>query len=372
MSTDFTDYQKIKERHTGGNGQDFEDWNEPPADICLSLQQWIERVVPPDDYLLGEFLSTTSRMLLVATTGLGKTNLCLAWAMAIASARDFLHWRAWRPARVLYIDGEMSVGLFKQRIKDAVRRAGVMPEGFFAYCRADFPEMPPLNTEAGQRFIDALIKRIGGVDFVFFDNIQSLLLGDMKEEEPWQQTLPWIRELTNRRIGQIWVHHTGHDESRSYGTKTREWQLDAVAVLERYKESQADIAFTLRFTKARQRTPANRADFATAKIILEGDEWSVETDEPIGNKQPGRIPSPLGRKFHSALLDALAVCGKPNSKTAGRPAVTRAAWESESIRLGLVDIDEPDSKRALISKYRRELIAAEWIACNGDSVWSIK
>ena len=87
MSTDFNDYEKIKERHTGGNGQDFEDWNEPPADICLSLQQWIERVVPPDDYLMGEFLSTTSRMLLVATTGLGKTSLCLAWAMAIVRSR---------------------------------------------------------------------------------------------------------------------------------------------------------------------------------------------------------------------------------------------------------------------------------------------
>jgi hypothetical protein len=292
--------------------------------------------------------------------------------MSIALGCDFLHWRAGRSARVLYIDGEMSVGLFKKRIEDAVRRAGAMPEGFFGFCRADFPEMPPLNTEAGQRFIDALIARLGGVDFVIFDNIQALLLGDMKEEEPWQETLPWIRDLTNRRIGQIWVHHTGHDESRSYGTKTREWQLDAVAVFERDKEAMADIAFTLKFPKGRQRTPENRADFATVKITLEGDKWSVETEEPIADKQAARIPSPLGRKFHSALLDALAVCGKPNSKTAGRPAVTKAAWEAESIRLGLLDIDEPDSKRALTSKYRRELIATEWIACNGDFVWSIK
>ena len=43
MSTDFTDYEKIKKRHTDGNGHDLEDWNEPPADLCVSLQQWIER-----------------------------------------------------------------------------------------------------------------------------------------------------------------------------------------------------------------------------------------------------------------------------------------------------------------------------------------
>jgi hypothetical protein len=52
--------------------------------------------------------------------------------------------------------------------------------------------------------------------------------------------------------------------------------------------------------------------------------------------------------------------------------VTKLEWGAECVRLGLVDIDEPDSKRALISKYRRELIATEWIACNGDFVWSIK
>jgi hypothetical protein len=55
----------------------------------------------------------------------------------------------------------------------------------------------------------------------------------MKDEEPWQDTLRWARSLTNRAIGQLWVHHTGHDDSRSYGTKTREWQLDTVILLKR-------------------------------------------------------------------------------------------------------------------------------------------
>src|ERR1700730_16988636 len=119
MSTDLADYEKIKERHTGGNGHDFEDWNETPADLCLSLQQWIERVVPPDDHLMGELLSTTSHMLLVATTGLGKTNVWLAWAMAIASGRDFLHWRAGRPARVLYVDADKSAGVSAQALQEA-------------------------------------------------------------------------------------------------------------------------------------------------------------------------------------------------------------------------------------------------------------
>jgi hypothetical protein len=26
----------------------------------------------------------------------------------------------------------------------------------------------------------------------------------------------------------MWLHHTGHNETQSYGTKTREWQMDTV------------------------------------------------------------------------------------------------------------------------------------------------
>jgi hypothetical protein len=28
--------------------------------------------------------------------------------------------------------------------------------------------------------------------------------------------------------GQLWVHQTGHDETKGYGTKTRQWQMDVV------------------------------------------------------------------------------------------------------------------------------------------------
>jgi hypothetical protein len=31
-----------------------------------------------------------------------------------------------------------------------------------------------------------------------------------------------------------------------------------------------------------------------------------------------------------------------------------------------------NSRRALVSKHRRELIGANWIACNGDFAWSIR
>ena len=339
--------------------------------LCFAVNAWLNRDLPQPDFLMGEWASTTSRGLLVSDTGLGKTNFCLALAFAMALGRDFLHWKSGRPCRVLYIDGEMSRRLMKTRLADAIRRAGAVPETLFAVSRDDLPDMPPLNTAEGQRFVDDLIEKIGGADFVFFDNVQSLIPGDMKEEEPWQQTLPWIRDLTRRSIGQLWIHHTGHDTTRSYGTKTREWQLDTVILLEATERPDADIAFVLKFTKARERAPDNRGNFDKVTITLANDQWAVEGGSP----RAGKPPSPVGKKFHAALLDALATSGEVSPYSADRMAVTLDQWKSECTRLGLLNrSSEKRDKardRALFSKYRLELIAANLVVCNGDFAWPI-
>jgi hypothetical protein len=300
-----TAIEQIEPFQVPGAGIPNPSWFDPKI---LTLAHWLERDdVAPPDFLLGEVLSTTSRVLMFAPTGLGKTNLGLAAAMAIADGRDFLHWRGHRPAKVLYIDGEMSRRLMKQRLIDAVRRHCNKPTNLFIVNREDFPDLPPLNTEEGQQYVDAIIELLGGVDIVFFDNIQSLLGGDMKEEEPWQQTLPWVRDLTQRKIGQLWVHHTGHDENKSYGTKTREWQLDTVMQLQRLERAGTDIAFTLSFPKARERTPDNRSDFADAVITLANDEWNSESG---GGDRAGRGRKRTLDDFALEMLDeALAKTG---------------------------------------------------------------
>jgi hypothetical protein len=251
------------------------------ASVCVSIADWCARELPAPDFLMGELLSSTSRVLLVAPTGLGKTNFALPLAFAMADGTDFLHWRGrGRSARVLFIDGEMSNRQMKRRIEDAVRRYGRKPETLYVFSRHDTTDMPPLNTREGQEFIDGYIQRLGGVDFIWFDNVQALLVGSMIEEEPWQDVLPWVRSLTMRNIGQCWVHHTGHDKTRSYGSSTREWQMDTVALMEAADRPGADIAFRLKFLKARERAPHNRDDFAEVVITLSDDQWQYERADP--------------------------------------------------------------------------------------------
>jgi AAA domain len=303
----------------------------------LTLDEWRSRDLPEPDFLMGHWLTTTSRMLLTAATGLGKTNFGLALGMRISAGMDFLHWRAHRPARVLYIDGEMSRRLLRLRVLDEEQRVGITPEAFFALSHEDIEGFKPLNTIEGQVWMNALIVKVGGVDLVIADNIMCLTVGDMKDPEPWQQTIPWALSLTKRSIGQLWIHHTGHDETRSYGDKTGEWQMDTVAHLDAVKRDDTDISFSMSFKKA-ERTPATRFDFQDVKIALVNDQWEHELTD---TRRPGKV-SPQTQKALDALTNVLAgdqVVMLPG----GRRTAHRDHWAIECNARGLIDVKRNES-----------------------------
>ena len=118
------------------------------APTPLTVSDWMARDLPEPDWLLGNVISTTTRASLSAPTGLGKTNFSMALAISVAAGKHFLHWKAKKPAGVLYIDGEMSRRLLKQRIADAARRLGAIPDTFYALSHEDI-EGFALSTHGG-------------------------------------------------------------------------------------------------------------------------------------------------------------------------------------------------------------------------------
>lgn len=349
-----------------------DDYGEPlkphhPIDlgpVTLAIGDWLRRSLSEPDCLMGAWFTTTSRILFSAPTGIGKSNFALALAAHMAAGRDFLHWRAHRPARVLFIDGEMSRRLLKRRAQDVCRRLGFELEGLFLLSHEDVEGFQPLNTPAGKELIEQVIEKVGGVDAVIFDNVMALISGDMKEEDGWQRALPLVNSLTKRSIGQLWVHHTGHDATRSYGTKTREWRMDTVIHATEQKRIDTDVSFSLEFQKARERTPETRRDFEDVTIALVDDAWICSAAAVKQGK-----PAPLEVKFLQALLDAMA--GAEAIKHQSWKAVRTDAWKAECIRRGLLDPDKPKSLSSLFSKYRRELVAHNLIACDGEIVWPL-
>lgn len=350
----------------------------------LSVEAWLEREIPEPDKLLGDLLTTTSRVFIVGRTGLGKTLVAVGLACGIASGAGFLHWKCQKPARVLIVDGEMPAELVKARANDAVRRIGrKIPPGYLTIFARDIEDefaakyptvgkMAPLNTEEGKSWLLALIEEIGGVDVVICDNVMSLIAGDQKDEVAWSGTLDLVQTLTSKRIGQIWLDHTGHNSDRQYGSSTKAWRFDAVGIMTPLPDDQREqheLAFTLSFDhpgKARRRTPENWQDFETRIIRLRDDAWISEAGEKAG--RTARKLSPTGALFYRALQDALAITATPGQ-------TTRDSWYAECARTGLGEPITPEddwrakgAKQAKFRKYMVELRTAGLIGVDGPTI----
>jgi hypothetical protein len=290
-----------------GNLIDTETGEQPNRDHLLT-KAWIRREFPPRDYLMGELLCTTSRWLLIGETGVGKTLFCLDLAGAIAAGVGFVNWDGRRRARVMYLDGEMPAETFKERKEIIAERYGEDIE-VYGYNRDDLGDnaMPPLNTPAGQKWLWQEIN-IVKPDIIFFDNIMCLTVGDMKDDMSWEPVKPLIRNITSRRIAQVWMHHTGHDSSKGFGTKTREWEMDTVVMLTKNKDGGYgdNVSINLQFDKARLRTPSTAEQFMPKLLTCGDDGWSAETTGATVNVSKDTYDAAMLKNEIMKSYDALA------------------------------------------------------------------
>ena len=287
-----------------------------PDRSLLTLSAWLERDIPPRDYLLGGVMCTTSRWFIFGETGIGKTLFGATIGGACAKGAAFLNWEAGRPARVMFIDGEMPIETFKERMQLVADCYGrEIP--FFGYNREDlgFDGMPPLNTPAGQAWLRREIDAIKP-DLIIFDSIMCLLVGPMQDEATWAPMKPLVCELSARRVAQVWFNHA-NDLGKSFGDKTREWEMDTVAKLSKLDDD--ETAIRLEFAKARLRTPKTAGQFAPL-IFRPGDNWRCEIAKTeSGGKSRGDV-SDIMAEFPK-VYDFLATASRgPSGLTTDRPS----------------------------------------------------
>ncbi len=344
----------------------------------LLLSAWLERDIPPRDFLLGGVFSTTSRWLIVGETGVGKTLFTLEMAAAISAGQSFLGWDGHRPCRVMYLDGEMPAETFKERLTIVANAYGTNLK-LFAYNRDVLgeDEMPPLNTPDGKTWLWREIETVKP-DMIVIDSIMCCTSGNMSEEDSWEPIKALVRALSSQRIGQIWLHHTGHDASRAYGTKTREWEMDTVVMLTKQPEDEefdesGMAPFKLAFSKKRLCSPHNFKEFES-RTVARGDNGF--TSEKFVPKKGGRTVSDGDRMFQEAVRAYHRLAGDVD-RSAGFDGKPVLKIKVEDLREHLRDrgyIDQDDNRkvssagRTAFWRAKKEMLSKGFIESDG-MIW---
>lgn len=221
--------------------------------ITLTGAELLRREFPPREMVLAPFLPEKGLAMVFAERGIGKTWVGLNIGHAGAGAGSFLRWRAPKPRRVVYIDGEMPAAILQERYGAIVASADFdAPEENFRLVAADLQQdgLPDLADPAAQRFYDGVI---ADADLVIIDNLSTVCRA-LRENEAdlWGPVQAWC--LRQRAAGKsvLLVHHAGKGGAQR-GTSRKEDVLDSVVSLKRpidYDASQG-ARFEVHFTKSR-------------------------------------------------------------------------------------------------------------------------
>ena len=224
--------------------QPFPDRGEAPPRLTGS--ELMSADLPERQPILDPILATKSLALLYGPRGLGKTFLALGIAWAAASGASFLNWRASRPHRVLYVDGEMAAVDMRRRLK---LFGPVPPTLEFMLADRGHGSPPDLGYAAGQL---KLMKNWGQPELVVFDNLSSLAGFKSGDPDCWADLPRFL--MHQRRVGRamLLVHHA-NKKGWQRGSNRREDMLDVVMSLRQPFDYQPQdgARFEIHFDKAR-------------------------------------------------------------------------------------------------------------------------
>lgn len=244
------------------------------------LQEFLALELPPREDILAPILQTQSLSMIYAKRGIGKTNVSLSIAHAVASGGEVLSWSAPKPRRTLYIDGEMPARLMQERLESITKASNTQAEeGYFTLLTPDMQElgMPDLSTPEGQKQYEPFVE---DAEFIVIDNISTLArTGKENEAEGWLPIQAWALDMRSRGKSVLFVHHAGKG-GQQRGTSRREDVLDLVLTLKRPDDynTEQGARFEVHFEKARNLMGAESKSF---EAQLSDGEWTFKDIEDL-------------------------------------------------------------------------------------------
>lgn len=278
----------------------------------VQIDDFLALDLPPRELLLEPWLTAQSLNLLTAYRGTGKTFVALGLSYAVASGGAFLRWRAPKPAKVLFVDGEMPATELQNRLRmiETASETKADPRNF----RIITPDLadgslPDISTAEGQERLDACIR---DAQLIVVDNLSALArTGAENDAESWTMVAEWGLRMRRQKRSVLFLHHAGKG-GQQRGTSKREDLLDTSVMLERPTGYLTSDGARFRWTWSKARGLYGEAA-APLDVRLEsvpgGTAW---TWSPVGDE--------IGE-----MIEQLRAEGTPVRKIANTLGVSKSA-----------------------------------------------
>jgi putative DNA primase/helicase len=248
----------------------------------ISLSEFVRLDLPRREYVLSPILPARSLAMLYAGRGIGKTRVGMGLAYAVASGGEFLRWRASKPRRVLYVDGEMPAELMQERALALMAASAHHPpdESYFRLLAMDCQELGTSLNLARPEHQAAIEVKLDGAELLVLDNLSTLVNGGRENDaESWDAVQAWLLQMRRKGVAVLLVHHAGRG-GEARGTSKREDVLDTVINLKRPEDYDPEegARFEVHLTKARGIAGDDALPFEARLQVIDGrDFWTCTT-----------------------------------------------------------------------------------------------
>jgi putative DNA primase/helicase len=199
-----------------------------------------------------EFIKSNQTGMIFGERGRGKTWFAMGLALSMSCRVEFLGHKPNKARRVIYLDGEMDLVTFQQRMLQICNSLGVEPP---ANLRVFTPEaftdlLPSINTLDGQKVIDKLIGTAW--EILIVDNYSAWSSDGRETAEAWAPFMRWM--LGHKRAGRtvIVIHHSGKAGKQRGSSKHEDaldWSINLIS--DKQSPQYGALRFSLVWEKAR-------------------------------------------------------------------------------------------------------------------------
>lgn len=253
---------------------------------AVSLRKLKAMKFAAEKRLLGKLVLARSIGMMFGPRGSGKSMLAMIIVYAIAARKEVYPWGVGEGALVCYLDGEMRIRGFQERINqlhafNASPESAALGADNFHVISRDLvgATIGSIDNEVGQKAIDALIPY--GVRLIVIDNLAAWTEAG-GEGTSWQVIKKWLLQKRLDGVAVLLLHHAGKSGAQR-GTSAHEDLLDySIRVTPMASEDASTTVFDVDHTKLRDHLPELRGTFrfsirTTETNVLQFTSVSVST-----------------------------------------------------------------------------------------------